>query len=213
MEMGPVTFVEDFLMSTLKAKKVVVGEDYTFAKGGKSDVSFLKKYEGKDFEVIITDEVKFHNEKISSSTIRKDIKEGKFDLVNKSLGRAYKIKGEVVNGYKRGSKMGFPTANIDLSFSYVLPKNGVYITKTYICDKEYYSLTNIGFNPTFNLESKKIESYILDFSENIYGEYIEVEFIEFLRDEIKFDNKNDLINQMIIDEKITREKINIYKDY
>ena len=95
--------------------------------------------------------------------------------------------------------MGFPTANIDVDPNLVIPKNGVYKTKTILNGKAYLSATNIGYNPTFEEDILKIETHILDFNERIYGQNIEIEFIEFLRDDIKFKNKDDLISQMNVD--------------
>src|SRR5699024_7735088 len=104
-----------------------------------------------------------------------------------------------INGDNRGTKLGFPTANIELLDNYVIPKNGVYMTNTIIDNKKYVSATNIGYNPTFDNKNLKFETYILDFNENIYGEMIEIKFIDFIRDDIKFSDVNSLIKQMELD--------------
>lgn len=137
------------------------------------------------------------NLKISSKHLRKLIKDGEIAKANKFLGRNYKLRGEVIHGKKRGRLLNFPTANLGLNFSYVIPTDGVYMSKTNIGSKSYYSLTNVGSNPTFETsQEKKIETYIYDFKENLYGDKISVEFIEFFRKDFKFDSADELISQM-----------------
>lgn len=92
--------------------------------------------------------------------------------------------------------MGYPTANLRLNENYVIPKTGVYMTTTTLDNKDYMSLTNIGFNPTFNENELKIENFIIDFNNNIYNKFIEIKFIEFLRDDIKFNTVQELIEQI-----------------
>lgn len=197
MNLSAEEFVKNIIIDKMNGKLVAVGFDYKFGHKASGDSNYLselgKKY---DFDVIILNPV-YENEKIiSSSAIRELITSGKMIEVSKILGRPYSILGKVVSGKNRGNKLGFPTANIEPTHSYTIPKSGVYMTNTIIDNKKYLSATNIGYNPTFNEDILKVETHILDFSGNIYGEMIKIEFIDFIRDDIKFGNIDDLINQM-----------------
>lgn len=197
MNLSAEEFVENIIIEKMNGKLVVVGFDYRFGYKASGDPNYLselgKKY---DFEVIVLNPV-YENEKIiSSSTIRELISSGKMIEASKILGRPYSIFGKVISGKNRGNKLGFPTANIEPTNSYIIPKSGVYMTNTIINNKRYLSATNIGYNPTFNENTLKIETHILDFSENIYGDILNIEFIDFIRDDIKFDNIDNLIDQM-----------------
>ena len=112
------------------------------------------------------------------------------------LGRFYRIYGNVVHGKHRGRKLGFPTANIQLSDNYLLPSSGVYLTITSFEGKKFLSVTSIGENITFNERDYKIESHLIDFNSNLYGKKIKIEFVEFIRDNIKFNSIEGLIEQI-----------------
>jgi riboflavin kinase/FMN adenylyltransferase len=118
------------------------------------------------------------------------------DKANLFLGRNYSIKGKVIKGKQFGAKRGFPTANISVDINLCFPKNGVYITKTIIDNNVYNSITNVGFNPTFNQTNYNIETNIFDFDQNIYGKEVEVEFLHRIRAEKKFDNVDQLYGQI-----------------
>jgi len=162
-----------------------------------------KKY---DFDVIVVEPVYVDNKVVSSSSIRELISVGKIEETTKKLGRPYSFLGKVIPGSNRGNKLGFPTANIELIDNYVVPKTGVYVTNTIIDNKRYISATNIGYNPTFNENVLKIETHILDFEDKIYGKIIEIEFLEFMRDDIKFDDPEDLIDQMRLDIELIKNR-------
>ncbi|QQK07627.1 bifunctional riboflavin kinase/FAD synthetase [Miniphocaeibacter halophilus] len=189
------------LINQLNCKGIVVGNDYRFGKKAAGDINLLKElcYENKIILNII-DTIKDKNINIKSTNIRKYINEGMIIEANKLLGRNYFITGNVIHGEKRGRELGFPTANMINDYNYVLPREGVYYTKTTIIsknsEKKYDSLSFIGNNITFNEFDKKIETFIFDFSHNIYGEIIRVEFIDFIRQNFKFNSKLELINQM-----------------
>ena len=135
------------------------------------------------------------------------IRNGNVELVKDLLGNFYSIKGKVVSGFQRGRNLGFPTANLDISFNYVIPKEGVYFTKTIVDEKELYSFSSIGYNPTFDNKKSTIESHIFDFDEDIYGKDIELCFLKRLRDNIKFNSVDELIEQLKKDEIRCRELI------
>ncbi len=200
MKLSGEDFVKDIIIKKMNGKLVTVGFDYRFGYKASGDSKYLTELGEKyNIEVIVLSPVYKDHEIISSSRIRELIGNGNITDVSNILGRPYSIIGKVIPGKNRGNKLGFPTANIEPIDNYVIPKNGVYITYTIIDDKIYISATNIGYNPTFNEDILKIETHILDFNENIYGKTLEIQFLDFLRDDIKFENKEDLIKQMEID--------------
>ncbi|CCQ93059.1 Riboflavin biosynthesis protein RibF [[Clostridium] ultunense Esp] len=197
MKLSPEEFVRSILIDRLNAKLVTVGFDYRFGHKAAGDSEYLihlGKEEG--FQVNIIEPIYVNEEVVSSTLIRNLIKSGSIEKANNLIGRYYSIVGQVVKGRSRGSKIGYPTANLRLEHEYVIPKTGVYKTITILGDKEYISLTNIGYNPTFNEDELKIENYILNFNNNIYGKHMEVKFLEFIRDDIKFNTTQELIEQI-----------------
>lgn len=200
MKLTAEEFVKDVIVDKMNSKLIVVGFDYKFghkALGNSETLLDLgRKY---DIEVNIIEAIQSDEEIIGSTEIRNLILEGNVCKAKKFLGRPYSIIGKVIPGKNRGHTLGFPTANIDVDLNHVIPKNGVYKTNTIYRGKSYLSATNIGFNPTFDEGFLKIETHILDFNKRIYGENIEIQFIDFLRDDIKFNSRDDLINQMNID--------------
>lgn len=189
----------DFLKK-IRVKRMIVGRDARFAYRGEGTVLDLEK----NFEVVILDDLLYQETRISTTYIKDFLAAG--DVLNAShlLRRYYTIKGEVVHGNRVGTSMGFPTANIDFA-NYFIPKDGVYYTRILIRGKWYESMTNIGNNPTINYSvSKKLEVYILDFKETIYGEMIEIAFHHYLRPEIKYPSKEALIVQLKKDEENVR---------
>jgi len=150
-----------------------------------------------------------NNKKISSSEIKKQIINGNLREVNKKLPNKYFIEGYVVEGKKLGRKLGYPTANLKFSKEIVIPKDGIYKTISVLEDKSYNSITSIGNNPTFSEKLKTVETYIIDFNQNIYSQKFKIIFIDFIREQIKFDNEQDLINQMNKDlKKIMKDNSN-----
>lgn len=192
-------FIFDFIQKRLNSNYLVCGPDYTFGKKSLGTTKDIKEYvEEKLIQANIVDYVKTGNEKISSTIIRNHILNGEFEQVNELLSKNYSVKGNVIHGYKIGSsELGYPTANIELNFRYIMPKEGVYLSYLIYEDQKYLSLTSIGTNPTVtDSDEIKLEVYILDFNKTIYGEYVEIEFIKFIRDQIKFDSKEELIDKM-----------------
>ncbi|OLS01766.1 bifunctional riboflavin kinase/FAD synthetase [Tissierella creatinophila] len=196
-KLSPECFVKKILIDKLNVKSVFVGFDYRFGYKASGDINTLKELGDKyKFKVTIIDPVYDEKRVLSSTEIRMHIKEGNIRLANEMLGRNYKIKGQVVHGNKIGRTLGFPTANLELSSNYQIPKIGVYETKTIIDGKSYVSLTSIGTNPTVGGNSMKIETYILDFSSDIYNKKIQIEFIKYIRKEMMFCNLEELKIQM-----------------
>lgn len=206
--LSPIEFL-DFLKDKLNIKGIIVGDDYTFGNFAKGDILLMKEYCEQNQIVLNTiSQVKIKNNIIKSTNIRILIEEGKVEDAAVLLGRPYKINGIVNHGFKRGRKLGFPTANISIERGYILPKEGVYLTKTITEKNEVYnSLSFVGKNITFNEEELKIETYILDFSDDLYGKEISIEFMNFIRDNKKFDDPKDLVNQIKIDIENSRKLI------
>lgn len=196
-DLTPTEFL-DFLKNKLNVNGIVVGDDYKFGEFAKGDSSLMKEYcnNNKIFLKVIS-QIKTKNEIVKSTTIRKMIEDGKVKDANLLLGRPYRINGIVNHGFKRGRKLGFPTANTSIEKGYILPKEGVYLTKTIVDDNEKYnSLSFVGKNITFDGEELKIETYILDYSGDLYGKKISIDFMDFIRNNKKFNDSKDLVNQI-----------------
>ncbi len=207
MKMSPEFFVREFLAKNLKAKAVVVGYDYRFGYKAKGNVDLLlKSVEDLDIQVNVVEAVKKDGEVISSTRIRKEIQQGNIQKANDLLGRPFTIQGRVVHGKSLGKKMGYPTANLQPMAHYTVPKYGVYDTNVIVKGKSYKAATSIGTNPTLNEKGLKIEAHILDFNENIYKKEVELEFLNFLRPEKKFDNIDTLFQQIEKDTNLVRAR-------
>ncbi|EGV08662.1 riboflavin kinase-like protein [Parvimonas sp. oral taxon 393 str. F0440] len=186
----------------------MVGKDYRFSKNREGNTDFIKSYmKEKSLSCTIVDKLNYGDIEISSTKIIEYIKSGKIKLANDLLGDNYSIKGKVTHGFQRGRNLGYPTANLEISFNYVMVKEGVYFTKTIVDKKEYFSFSSVGYNPTFDNKKCTIESHIFDFDGDIYGKNIELCFLERLRDNIKFNSVEELIEQLKKDEIRCRELI------
>lgn len=195
--MKPSNFLNNFLFEKLSVKGIFVGFDYKFGENASGDVNLLQEFcDEKNLLLNVEYPVKYEKEVISSTLIKNLIQKGDLLKAENLLGRKYYMDGIVVNGKHLGSKMGFPTANISLLINYVLPPEGVYISEIIINNKIYIASTSLGKNATFNEDEVKIESHILDFNENIYNKTIKIRFIKLIRNMEKFDNIEDLKNQV-----------------
>lgn len=182
----------DALITNFNAKVLACGYNYNFGFKGMGNVELLRELEKKLFyKLSVMERVTYHNHIVSSSDIRNKIQAGKIPDANTLLGYKLFYKGIVETGNKLGRHLGFPTANIEIIQNSCL-KNGVYITNTYIEGNSYQSVSNVGFKPTIGEHKRNIETYILDFEDNLYGKEIKVEFLEFIRDEKKFDSIEEL---------------------
>jgi len=196
-------FVLDVLLERMGVQVIVVGKDYTFGKNREGNLNLLKSYaEVFDFELIVVDWVPVSNDpssRISSTRIRELLMAGKVSQAHKLLGRYYQVSGIVAPGRNRGGKLlGFPTANIKLREE-LFPKNGIYAVTVDCLGKRYQGVANIGYSPTFDDNELTVEVHILDFNEDLYGQSINVKFIERIRDEIKFSGI-DALSQQIADD-------------
>ncbi|SKC74068.1 bifunctional riboflavin kinase/FAD synthetase [Maledivibacter halophilus] len=203
-------FIEEILLKKLNMKAAIVGWDCHFGRKAEGNIELLKEFSQKyDFDLTVVPPLKIDNEIISSTSIRSQLSKGLIDKVNLFLGRNYSITGRVIKGKQFGGTQGFPTANISVDLSLCLPKSGVYITRTVIDRIIYKSITNVGFNPTFNQRNYNIETYIFDFSKNIYDKEVTVEFLHKIRDDIKFDNVENLYKQVKTDIDYAKNYFNI----
>ena len=203
-------FMEKVLRDRLNVKKLIIGYDNRFGHNRAEGFDdYVRMGHEMGIEVIQSQAFSLDGVNVSSSYIRKLIEKGELELANKCLGYPYAIYGKGVSGYQEGRKLGFPTANLDLSGSgQLVPANGVYGVKVRLQDSMQYrrGMMNIGTRPTFNGKNLSIEAYIFDFSGDIYGQTLVAAFIHRIRDEHKFDSAEELAEQMINDAKIIEEQ-------
>jgi riboflavin kinase / FMN adenylyltransferase len=194
-------FLTKYLLAYPAVKKFYLGYDFAFGankQGGFDEVQELCKPLG--IEVEIQPKFEFEHSLVSSSLIRDKLLVGNIKAVNKLLERPFHLEGVVIKGEGRGKKIGFPTANIQVSSDLIVPHKGVYVTRTLYKGMVYKSVTNIGNNPTFKDTSHiHIETNLFDFDSDIYGEFLDIQFLEKIRDEKKFTTVNDLIEQIRTD--------------
>lgn len=187
LNLEPEVFIE-FLKNNIHIKKAICGFDYKFGKKAKGNINLLKMYGNKfGYSLEVIDEIKINEVKVSSSAIREKLEKGLINEANELLGYQFSIFGVVEKGNQIAREMGFPTANIYVNDRIAL-KNGVYATKTVINGKEYSSISNIGYKPTFNGKQKVLETHLFDTNINLYDKEIMVKFVRFIRDEQKFDS-------------------------
>jgi riboflavin kinase/FMN adenylyltransferase len=197
------TFVEQILIGRIGMKAVVVGQDYTFGNNREGTVALLKGYAAElGFEVIVADWIQAstaENERISSTAIRELVSQGHMEKAGRMLGRNYQIRGTVAHGRDRGGRLlGIPTANLNLHDE-LCPKAGVYAVIVQYNGNRFPGVANIGYSPTFDDHVFTVEVHILDFAQDIYGERIMINFVQRLRDEIKFADIAMLIEQIDAD--------------
>jgi len=203
-QMRAASFVDQLLLH-LKMGELWVGEDFAMGFQREGNVAFLRE-EGarKGFAVNTIPLVQTENSAITSTRIRDALMLGNVGEAQALLGRPYRITGEVIHGDARGRMIGFPTANIDVWESQVLPSHGVYAGYAAIDNQRFMAVTNIGVRPTFEGQTVRIEAHILDFAQEVYGENIAFEFVEKLRGEKKFSGLEELIAQIREDVALTR---------
>lgn len=201
MSIEPESFIEDILLQCLDAKVVVTGEDFCFGRNRRGNVEMLRDYGEKyGFKLIVAESVTEEDIKVSSSKIKEYLSEGRVDKANEMLGYKYFIMGKVTEGKHNGRIIDTRTINIVPELNKMLPKKGVYKSKTYIDNVVYKSITNIGTNPTVKNDSQVlVETHIFDFEQEIYNKDVKVEFEKFIREERKFADLQDLKRQILLD--------------
>ena len=199
-------YVRDILVKELAAKKIIIGYDHRFGRNRTADISDLKEY-GKiyGFEVVEISAQELDEVAVSSTKIRRALENGDIATANNYLGYDYFLTGTIVKGRKIGRTINFPTANIHIDETYkLIPKIGVYVVRTLINDKTYYGITSIGTNPTVNGDAKTIETHLLDFEGDLYGETLEISFLKYIREEKKFESVQELQSAIEEDETFAR---------
>ncbi len=194
----PEQFLNDYILEFCKIEKLFVGHDFAFGANKLGTAPYLKKLCSK-FKIDFTQGTPFKiaGKAISSSHIRELIATGQVASANVCLGRPFFLSGRVIKGDGRGRQIGFPTANLLISEERILPSKGVYATVTKRKGIKFQSITNVGNNPTFlSTNELFVESHLFDFTNDIYGEELEIYFLERIRDEIKFPNVHELIAQI-----------------
>ncbi len=196
-QMQPEYFVSEILKKQLNCKAIFVGEGYKFGNSQKGDNQILQKLGEKyGIKIVIIPHVYAGEDKVSSSTVRNLIMQNNFLEAEKLMSRPYFVMGTVAEGKQFGRTIGFPTVNVIPEGYKLLPQNGVYVTKTHYNGRIFNSITNVGINPTVAICKKRVETYIYDFSEIIYGKEIVVYFYKWLRNETKFDTFEQLKEQI-----------------
>ena len=199
-------FVQDVLVAGLGVRHVAVGFDITFGRGRSGDPKGMRQYgEEFGFGVSVAQSVENLDGKISSSAAREALRLGHPETATAILGRPFAIEGVVQKGRQLGRTLGFPTANVNLG-DYVAPKFGVYATRTRLKDgREMPGVANIGVNPTTGVVEPRLEVWLFNFDEDIYGETIETDLIAFLRPEEKFPSIEIMVDQIRIDARRARD--------
>ena len=199
-EINEIIFIKEILIEKLSLKYLIVGKDFKFGHKRMGNIELLQKYsELGDYNLLSLDLVKISSDKISSRDIRILIKNGKIKEANQLLAVPFSLSGKVIHGEKRGRRLGYPTANIEIYKSY--PINGIFLVNILFEDKKLFGLASWGNKPTFSGIDHVLEVNILDFESDIYGKQLKVIFIDKIRDQIKFDNQDELIEQMNKDKK------------
>lgn len=206
MQIQPEDFIK-MLCEKYNIKGIIVGFNFKFGHKNLGDTNLLEALKNKyGYELFVMEPYTYKDEIISSSRIRKTISDGEVEEASKMLSRYYSIKGKIIHGKKLGRTIGFPTANMEVNHENVIPKKGVYYTNVEFNNKIYKGITSVGNNPTVNGKELTIETFILNFEETIYEKEIRLYFISRIRDEIKFNSLDELINQLKKDEAYAKGK-------
>lgn len=199
-DISPRDFVKKLLVERLAAHTIYVGENFRFGKGAKGDAKLLKRFAKEyNFNLRLFKVIMKSGNVVSSTLIRRFILQGNLYQVAKLLGRPVSVLGTVIKGASLASKWGLPTANINPHHE-VLPPSGIYAVEVVIGEKKYQGVCYIGAKPTFKTRgvgrAKHIEVYIFNFRRYIYGKYLEIRFVKKIREDKKFNNVGDLVEQI-----------------
>ncbi|OEK09493.1 riboflavin biosynthesis protein RibF [Flavivirga aquatica] len=207
-------FVKELLVDKLNAKKVIIGYDHRFGRNRNADINDLKVFgETYGFEVEEISAQDINDVAVSSTKIRNAISEGDINKANAYLGYNFMLTGTVIRGKGIGRQLNFPTANIKFGEDYkIIPKQGSYIVSSIINDATIYGMMNIGMNPTVNGNKQTIEVHFFDFDKDIYNEKIQVDLLDRIRDEEKFESIEDLKIQLAKDKKTALGYIDKHHD-
>lgn len=199
--MEPDVFVEEVLARQMRAAFVAVGKDFRFGYQRRGDYRLLQEMgRSLGFRTEVIEKEQSHGRDISSTYVREALHEGNIPLANELLGYCYYVSGEVLHGRQIGRTLGLPTTNLLPPPDKLLPPNGVYLTRTVMEEGDFYGITNIGYKPTVGGETHKgVETFLFDFSGDLYGKHLKVEFLEFERPEQKFQSLDELKARILSD--------------
>ncbi len=194
-------FVKQILVDKLHARKVIIGYDHRFGRNRNADINDLKKFgEAYGFEVEEISAQDIDDVSVSSTKIRTALQEGDIAKANAYLGYSFMLTGVVAKGKGLGRQLNYPTANIQIAEDYkLIPKQGAYIVSSKINDNTFFGMMNIGTNPTVNGRQQTIEVHFFDFDADIYGETIQIDLLQRIRDEQKFESVEALKTQLSLD--------------
>ncbi|HEY5884915.1 MAG TPA: bifunctional riboflavin kinase/FAD synthetase [Pyrinomonadaceae bacterium] len=198
-------FLRDVVKERLHAKEIYLGKGFAFGHDREGNIELLRRVsQSSDFFADEVPEVQLRGQRVSSSRVRQLLKDGKVNLARRLLGRPYGVEGIVERGDERGHRLGFPTANVHPK-NRVIPRNGVYVTGTLIEGQWRRSVTNVGLRPTFGGDTEpSVETFVIDWAGDLYGDVVRVRFLHRLRDERKFNSIDELKNQIEYDVRRTR---------
>lgn len=210
--LSPEAFVDHFIIG-LNIKHLVAGFDFSYGHKGAGNMNSIEAHAKGAFTHTIIDKVQSNGEKISSTKIRELLKSGDIKNVNNLLGRPLTTDGIVVKGDQRGKTLGYPTANLKVNQDALLPKIGVYAVKVLYKNEIYEGMASLGVKPTFtsDISEPVLEVNIFDYNNDLYGEELLVEWHHYLRDELKFNDIEALVERIGLDEKEIRRFFSIDK--
>ncbi|MEP7264992.1 MAG: bifunctional riboflavin kinase/FAD synthetase [Bacteroidota bacterium] len=199
-------FVKQVIVEGINAHVVVIGYDHHFGhnrEGGLKQLQLLSKIYSFRVEEIPEQDIDYAA--VSSTRVRKALLAGDVASANQLLGHAYSITGKVIHGNHIGRELGFPTANLLVEEHKLIPSNGIYAVKVFVDEEEFNGMLSIGTRPTFDNGNRSVEVNILDFNRDIYDKEITIELLHYLREEVRFNGKEELIEQMKKDKLLTME--------
>ncbi len=192
-KLSPHAFLDHLF--TFGITSLVFGEDFRFGHHALGDKDTI--FKDARFTSHLVSTQTYASQKISSSTLLSLLSLGHVETVRQQLGRPYQVRGYVGHGFKKGTELGYPTANVVLEEPFYLPKNGVYMTRFWVDGTAFFSLASLGYHPTVaNLSKPSLEVHVLDFQGNLYEKHVYVDFLGYLREEQKFASLADLVRQM-----------------
>jgi riboflavin kinase / FMN adenylyltransferase len=203
-------FVDEILLGALAVNKLIVGDDFHFAKDREGDYQYLlNAAKEKNFEVMMTQSFTSESERVSSTLIRQALANGDMIKATRLLGRPYRISGRVVHGDKRGRELGFATANIELH-RYLSPVKGIFSGRVYgVGDQAHDAVVYVGSRPVYDGKRVILEVHLLDFDDDLYGRHLQVELLEKLRGEGNFSSEEELVQQVQKDIEAARQSLKL----
>ena len=205
---SPEDFLEDHILSAMNVKHVVCGFNYRFGKNARGNTDLLSALcANREIGLTVLPPTTYDGNTVSSSLIRSAVEAGEVDYAARLLGRNYSLSATVTDGKALARQLGFPTANGILKDDRLIPRHGVYATRVLLGGDYRYGITNVGIRPTVNGKELSMETHLFDFSGDLYGQTLDVEFLAFIRDEVKFDSVDAMAKQIYKDIEKAKEMI------